>query len=673
MKSLLINNMPLKSTILIAIALNASPAFSIQNSHNPYTVVVKAGSPLLNAGATENIHDWQVEQLITDQKNMRKAQVGGYALSSYSNTATSTMDMETEHQKYLSYLVKTRKDAKLAIKAVLAPTNAATTVNPKTLILYDYRPNDSFGKLGKAYAIMLRNLLGHFTTNITMIPIDSYVAGSANSFDATFYLGTYYGNTVNSAFLSDAKATTSKIVWFKYNLDQITQWTDANGAFAQQFGFYFNGLQGMNAAPTAANPAPGFFDTVLYKNRSFGKYYAFDAASNAIFADVDLGQTTISNSTKANIHANIKNAKTGAVLPYIVKANNFWYIADTPFSYTGPRDRYLVFADMLHEILGTNQPEQHRAMVRLEDMSELINPANVATLSNYFYGDLTTVHAPKIPFSMAVVPHYVDAFGLYNGNVPIEIPLANATKLKTAINSGLSRGGKVVMHGFTHQFGTFRNSNSGMGTGVSTDDYEFWDMRDQDGNPETYDPRNSSIPGETTSSVLARIDAGKAELAAAGYTPFAFEIPHYQGSPIAYRAIQTRFPTVYERAVYYTSETPDLNPANPARDIAVGQFFPYVIKQDYYGRKVLPENLGNIEYNICANDSASCQAYSWQDLSINANYALVVRDGFASFFFHPFWLETFPANYNINGLADLKSLVNSINALGYTWVGADTL
>jgi uncharacterized protein YdaL len=671
--------------LLAIISINSSGAISATSNtagSKQYTLVIRAGLPLGHHGRKEDGGDWKASEVIKEERDKKAGKSDGAALGALSNSAYEITTEDKEKSKHVQRVAKRVKKSKLLTTASgLAPIMAAATVaspTPNTLILYDYRPADTFGKLGKAYAIMLRNLLGHFNANVTLVPISDYVAGSVNNYDATFYLGTYFGNAVNTAFLQDAKTTTRKVVWFKYNLDQLTQWGDQSGSFAQQFGFYFNGLQGMNASPTAANPAPGFYDTVLYKNKALSKFYAFDASSNTILADYDAGQTTISNATLAKSLVTIQNAKTGATMPYVVQANNFWYFADSPFSYIGPRDRYLVFADILHDILGVTHAEQHRAMVRLEDMSYLVVRSTVTTLANYFYGTpLNTVHPPKIPFSMAVVPHYVDAFGAFNNGVPLEVAFSGATTLRNAINDGLNRGGKVVMHGDTHQFGTLAQGNriKNPNSGVSADDFEFWDLSDRDGNSATFDPKNTPIQGETTATVLARIDAGRAELVNAGakYTPFVWETPHYQGSPVAYRAIAQRFPNAYERAVYYTSETPDLSSANPTRDIAAGQFFPYVIEKDYYGRKVLPENLGNIEYNICAVDASSCLNYTWQDLSLNANYALVVRDGFASFFFHPFWLETFPASYNVRGFADLQSLVNSINTLGYTWVGADTL
>jgi uncharacterized protein YdaL len=129
------------------------------------------------------------------------------------------------------------------------------------------------------------------------------------------------------------------------------------------------------------------------------------------------------------------------------------------------------------------------------------------------------------------------------------------------------------------------------------------------------------------------------------------------------------FSSTYQRAVYYTSTTPALNVTTPARDFAVGQFFPYIIKSDYYGQRVIPENMGNIEYDIHTIDPASNFNYTAQDLCTNASYATVIRDSFASFFFHPFWLEP---ELKVPGYKDFQTVVNCVTAAGYTWVDAST-
>ncbi len=124
------------------------------------------------------------------------------------------------------------------------------------------------------------------------------------------------------------------------------------------------------------------------------------------------------------------------------------------------------------------------------------------------------------------------------------------------------------------------------------------------------------------------------------------------------------FNTTYQRVVYFTADKPNFNAAT-GKDFGVGQIFPYVIKKDYYGQRVLPESLGNIEYDIRAIDPTSNYNYTWQDIVTNAQYALTVRDGYASFFFHPFWLEP---ELGVPGFEDFKKLVEGITQLGYTWV-----
>ncbi|NLA20919.1 DUF2334 domain-containing protein [Burkholderia cepacia] len=523
-------------------------------------------------------------------------------------------------------------------------TVLAQTTTANVLVLYDAPPNDPYTKLGMAYAIMLRNLLGHFNTNVTLAPVDSYTAGTVEKYQATFYLGNYYNNTLPAAFLSDVVKTSKTVVWFKDNLWEVA-W-DPSYNFTARYGFTFSGISGLAYAPTSSNPNPDFFDTVLYKNMSMVKYYAFNASTGVISADPDIGITAVSDATKASVLVTIKDSQTGAQAPYVMRAGNFWYFADMPFSYIGPRDRYLVICDLLHDILGTNQPVLHRAMVRLEDVNAFTTSSSMKTLTDYMY-------SKKIPFSIATIPLYQDPLGAYNGGVPLTVHLAQASSLKQALNYALIRGGSIVMHGYTHQY----NSTPNIDNAVSGNDYEFW-----------LATQNRPVDEDSTQWASNRLKAGLLELSTNGYVPFAWEAPHYQSSPLSIKAVPPLFKTTYQRVVYYTSDQPNLNSTAPNHDFSVGQFFPYIINTDYYGQRVLPENLGNIEYNICGIDPFSCLSYTWQDLYTNAQYALTVRDGFASFFFHPFWLEP---DLGTPGFQDFQSLVNGITGLGFQWVAGN--
>lgn len=519
------------------------------------------------------------------------------------------------------------------------PAAQAQTTEQRVLIVYDAPTGTPYAKLGSAYAIMLQNLLGHFDTTVEAIPAQSYTAGKLNNYHTTFYLGAVYDSPLPASLLADISTTSQNVVWFRYNVWALA-W-DAQYNFNSRTGLSFSGLRSMNAAPTPASPAPGFFDTVRYKGLDFVKYYKYDSHTNAINGDPDVGVMQIIDPAKASTFIPIKNSTTGEVIPYIARAGKFWYFADMPFSYIGPRDRYLVFADVLHDILGVNHEESHQAMVRLEDVDATVNPTNMRKLVDFLY-------KKSIPYSVATIPEYVDPFGKYNGGVPERIPFSQASTLRNSLNYALARNGEIVQHGYTHQYGSRLNANSG----VSGDDFEFWDAT-----------ANTPLAAETPTNNYAadRIETGRKDLAAYGYTPVAWEFPHYQASARSMRAVPGLYSKTYQRQVYYTSDDPKLNGGG---DYAVGQFYPYVIKKDYYGQKVLPENLGNFEYDLSWIDPKATLVYTWQDITLNAKYAYAVRDGFASFFFHPFLVDP---SLSLPALQDFKNAVNSITNMGYRW------
>ena len=524
-------------------------------------------------------------------------------------------------------------------------TTTTSTPAPM-LVLYDAPPNDQYTNLGKSYAIMLYNLLAHFNTTITLLPVQNYTAGMTEQYTAIFYMGSYYNNPIPAAFLSDVTTTQKTVVWFKYNLWELA-WNTAY-PFTSRYGINFVGLRGMNAAPSASAPNPGFFDTVSYKNQTMTKYYAFNATTGVVSADPDIGVTSVADPTKASSVVTIRNSVTQETAPYVIRSGNFWYVADMPFSYIGPRDRYLAMCDMLHDILGTNAPTLHRALVRLEDVNATNTVSSINTLTDYLY-------SKKIPFSIATIPLYKDPNGVYNGGVSQTIHLVNATGLKSALNHALPRGGKILMHGYTHQYSNIPN----LINAVSANDFEFW-----------LATQNRPVNEDSTQWAAGRLSSGLLEFQLNGYAPFAWEAPHYQSSPLAIKAVPQYFKNTYQRVVYYTSDNPQtLNATTPGHDFSVGQFFPYIIQKDYYNQRIIPENLGNVEYNICNIDPSSCLTYTAQDILTNATYAQVVRDGFASFFFHPFWLEP---EVGTPGYADFQTIINGITALGFTWVDAST-
>jgi len=530
----------------------------------------------------------------------------------------------------------------LASWLVMSPASVAQTpTGPRTLVLYDAPAGSPYEKLGQAYAIMLRNLLGHFDAQVDLRPVHQYQPALMETYAATFYLGAIYDNPLPPAFLADAARTQKPLVWFKYNLWKLA-WDPAYN-FSATRGLSFVGLRGFNAPPASGNPEPGFFDTVTYKDKAFVKFYQYDSANNVANADPDIGQVGIADPAKVVQVATISNPKNaGETVPYVARAGNFWYVADVPFSFIGPRDRYLVMADLLHDMVGIQHAESRLAMVRLEDVGALVDPGSMQQLSDY-------LAQQGVPFSIGVIPRYTDPLGAYNGGVPMTIRFARATDLRNSLTYARARGGEIVMHGFTHQYANVRNPH----TGVSGDDFEFWNI-----------VTNTPVAEDSITWARNRLQTGLKELTDNGFPTTVWETPHYHASPLASKAMPQVFPTSYHRAVYYTADRPNLTAAT-ARDYAAGQFFPYVIQRDYYGQRILPEGLGNIEYDIRDIDPTSFYNYTPQDILTNADYVTAVRDGFASFFFHPFWLEP---GLGVPGFDDFRTTVEGITAKGFRWV-----
>ena len=78
----------------------------------------------------------------------------------------------------------------------------------------------------------------------------------------------------------------------------------------------------------------------------------------------------------------------------------------------------------------------------------------------------------------------------------------------------------------------------------------------------------------------------------------------------------------------------------------------------------MPENLGNEELDAFNTNPPRLPA----DVIANAQANLVVRDGFASFFWHPYLVSDPRA-----GTAHLRQIVQGIKALGYTFVSASSV
>lgn len=516
-----------------------------------------------------------------------------------------------------------------------AASESASEFHGRALILYD-APEAPWKKLGLINAVMLGNLLGHFSYRVDFVAIHEYQSGTIDSYDSAFYLGVFYNNPLPDTMLRDIMSGTKPFVWFRYNIWQLA-WNPSYN-FTNTSGIIFRGLRGLDHAPTLERPYPGFFNTTVYKDKTFEKFANFDPATLTLYADPDIGVTEIADPAKAQIIVTVTNPDTDEVAPYYVRSGRFWYVADVPFSYVGPRDRYLILCDLLHDILNIDHPESHPALVRIEDVNPVSIASTVATLTQY-------LDEERIPFSVSITPRYLDPLGVYNNGIPDDVPLIDSPAMISTLSRVQQHGGVLILHGYTHQYSNLPNPYSA----ASTDDYEYWDYLN-----------NAPLPLDSIEWASERITTAMALLQKAGFQAVAWETPHYQASPNTYQAVGSSFRARYERSLYYTSNPPLLNLAStdPNRDFAAGQFFPYAIFSDFYGQQIIPENLGN--YDLVE------PTQSLQALLTNAEYAKVIRDGVASFFFHSYLLES-NSPEPARAFSDFQQLIEGISSLGFSW------
>ncbi|MEZ5219338.1 MAG: DUF2334 domain-containing protein [Ilumatobacteraceae bacterium] len=511
-----------------------------------------------------------------------------------------------------------------SVAPVVSAPHEAVAAATTTLVLYD--TTGAYGLLGEQYAMLTANLTSHFGA-YTAMPVTSYKAGTMKSYTAVVYIGSTYDEPIPTAFLDDVIAGTKPVIWMNSNIWQLT-----NRQF-ESTGEYWANARGWDWSGYDTSP----ISEVGYKGRVLGRYSA------------DLSgilQTTIYDPAKASVIAVAKRAD-GSEFPWAVRSGNLTYIGEIPLSYMSENNRYLVFADLLFDALAPTTPERHRALVRIEDVSAKSDPAELRAVAD-------TLAAEKVPFSVTVVPQYRDPKGVLNNGKREVVSLWQAPEVVSALRYMQSKGGTLIMHGFTHQLdGQVNPYNQ-----VTGDDFEFFMAHVDAADSVIYD---GSVPGDSTRWANNRIARGKAEFWFARLaTPTIFTPPHYAASAADYASIRSNFKARYDRGIYFSGQ---LSGGKVSTTQFVGQFFPYPVK-DINGSIVVPENLGNEELDAFNNHPARLP----QDVIDNAAANLVVRDGMASFFWHPFLVGDPRA-----GTAHLQEIVRGIKALGYTFVSADSI
>lgn len=527
------------------------------------------------------------------------------------------------------------------------------------LILYDSA--GPYGQVGKNHSILLTNLLGHFSLPVNAKPVSQYRRGEMQHQTATFYIGAtfeeqhYYEPGSEqwqhySDFLADAAATDTPLIWLNYNLHLLQQMMDAAEArsFSERFGFMPQGTINNKYNRVYYKDTELFKGVVPFANPGSQLTGCIEEGDDRYACSPELNTLAVLDGQKAQVHA-LAGSTLNADAPsaYITQSGNFWFVGDLPFSYLSEEDRYLAFADILHDMLGIDHAEEHRALVRLEDVHAMTPVQDLAAVTEYLSRE-------SIPFSIATIASYREP------GVHAKPLWFSATGRYLAYLHHRGRT-SIVAHGLTHQRDGFINPYNG----ISGDDFEFYRVTlNADNSLNFIGPFSPDTPLVNRQ----RMEQALFFLRLTGLNPFAWEAPHYLASENAYQGILQLFPVHYGRVTYFNNVADQDRPISfglksdsvlaATSPHLLGQFFPYVIHKDVYGYRIIPENIGNVE----PEPLDGARPLFPSDLIRHAEKALVVRDGLASFYYHPEF-----------GVEYISQVVEGLKSMGYTFVAPERL
>ncbi|MBK7960320.1 MAG: phage adsorption protein NrfB [Bdellovibrionales bacterium] len=541
-------------------------------------------------------------------------------------------------------------------------------------IYYDKGPEGYW--IGRTYAIFTQNLLGHFPELQQIIsPVEYYKKGDLERCRASIYIGSHYESQIPEVFISDYVTTKRNVAWLGYNIWRKTE-------LAALFGYKYSSLTKLNSEKLDYLGNPTYFKWIDYKGERFSKFGEWSRtppkAYLAPFEMIELiPEPLVFNETQ--ILATAVHNGTGEVRPYILQKQNHFYVADVPFSFMHEADRYLVFADLLFDIL--DLPPRHpkkMAVMRMEDVDPLIP-------LEYLYLFSRTLQALDVPVNVSIIPFFFDPLNVAARAFNEEF-VAASQKIEFVewVKGVQQKGATFIWHGVTHQYGRSKNPHSG----TTGSDFEFWDA-----------VQNRPVEKDGVKWVLNRLYDGYYELNKIGVHPSIWLTPHYQASTLDNILFGRVMPWNMGRVIYFNYEllSPELprhealwysNTSQKIQDDRVrelsdirykitspwwnGQIFPYEIYGDIHGQRILPENLGNSQP---VENAHVIRPRAVQEIVRDAKRNLVLRDVWASYFYHPSLFDPYDEGGRGQFRGDpseLVYLITEIKKLGYEFIDLES-
>ncbi len=542
-------------------------------------------------------------------------------------------------------------------------------------IYFDKGPQ-SHESLQKTYTVFLQNLLGHFPeVQQILSPIESYQSGDIELCRASIYIGSYFDNHLPEAFLKDFTTSRRNLAWVGYSI-----WRLGKDRLQKIFGHTYEGMVAANTeVRIGPDDRPSFFQDILYKGEVFRKFASWSPGNPPVFIgpfeQVRLKPTL---AERTQVLAQARQSGTGEIIPYALRSGNRFYIAEIPFSYIHEADRYLVFADMLFDIL--DLPPRHLtrpAVLKIDSFHAL-------SALGLYKAVIKALREERIPVNLAVVPIFFDPLYVYDRK-PYEefLPIGFKPEALSLLHSLRKTPTTFLWNGVTHQYGRSKNAFSG----ATPHDFEFWDG-----------VNNTAIQGESALSIVDRLQQGLHFWRSADLEdPLIWLTPNNQASALGYHVFARVHPWNFGRIMYFPHQLSGASKIeNPAElwltshaqdafdnrrryfsamhvdvpEYARGnpQFFPYELYADIYGQRVIPENLGTL---IARSGPGLPGRRLVDDLLADAKRNLVIRDAWASLSFNP--SLTLP--FDRGGLGEypgdtreLRRLLRGLRSLGYEFI-----
>ena len=275
-----------------------------------------------------------------------------------------------------------------ATTSLAATTTPAVTTSPAgaggLLLVHDAGPHPA-SEERRAIAWM-SDLLGHFSPNVSVLPVESYQAGMMKDREATVFLGLWEagpawgGAALPEQFLSDCREAVSagetpalpgRVCWLGANLGQLVGGGfGPSGPGTGRFGFR------VEEAEPGARPSK-----IVYRGMPFWREAR------------PLPRIVITQPEFCRVVA-VAEAE-GKQTPYAVQEGSFLYFAEVPFAGSFKAGAHLVLCDQMHELLDRPHDVKRTALVLIADVGPETDSTQVAD-------QVRRLQALGVPFAVEV-------------------------------------------------------------------------------------------------------------------------------------------------------------------------------------------------------------------------------------------------------------------------------